>query len=511
MTSLRPLAFAIACGLSAPALAITPDALFDQVADEARSLAGEAYTADEADMPEQLAQMDYDRYRQIRYLDDQALWRDSGPFQVELFHPGFLYQQPVAINLVENGDVSHLPFEPQRFRYDDDAAPLAELDLGDLGYAGFRLHYPINRGDYRDEFAVFLGASYFRLVGRNQGYGLSARGLAIDTAAPQGEEFPAFREFWLIRPEEHADTVTVLALLDSPSLAGAYRFEITPGQRTEVVTEARLFARSDVEKLGIAPLTSMFLHGEMESRQEDDYRPRVHDSSGLLMATNAGEWTWRPLSNPTRLHLSSLQDTSPQGFGLVQRPQDFEGYLDMEARYERRPSQWVEPLEEWGEGRVELVEIPTDSEANDNITAYWVPESPLMAGESRTFRYRTYTFGASPVQEPLARVVRSRQGWGGVPGQADAPDEHLRHFIVDFRGGDLEGLDPSQPVDMTLTTTSGELSQPQVKALPDGETWRASFRLMPEGNTPADMRLTLSLRDRTLTETWNAIWTADES
>ncbi|ERL51467.1 glucan biosynthesis protein [Halomonas huangheensis] len=511
MRLLRRLALAMfVLGSSTPVLATTPAALFDQVTEQARDLANEEWQAPNTDMPSELSDMDYDQYRQIRYRDDQALWGDSGLFQVELFHPGFLYHQPVAINVLENEAVREIAFDSQRFRYDDDAAPLEKLDLSDLGYAGFRLHFPLNETDYRDEFAVFLGASYFRLVGRNQGYGLSARGLAIDTAAPEGEEFPYFREFWLVRPAENANHMTVFALLDSESVTGAYRFDITPGKRTEIVTEARLFARQDVGKLGIAPLTSMFMHGEMQRRDTDDYRPRVHDSSGLLMATSRGEWTWRVLSNPQRLQLSSLQDTSPKGFGLVQRPNDFSAYMDMEARYDQRPSQWVEPLDEWGEGRVELVEIPTNNEFNDNITAYWVPATPLKAGESRTFRYRTFTFG-EPINEPLARVVRSRQGWGGFPGQSDPPARSLRHFVVDFRGGELDGLDPSQPVAMTLTSTSGEVLEQKVQQLPDGETWRASFELQPEDGKPADMRLTLDLHGQHLTETWNAIWNPNES
>ena len=492
--------------VSAPALAVDADSLFEQVTDQARTLAEAPYEAPESTLPDAVAEMGYDRYRQIRYRDEQALWRDHGNFQVELFHPGFLYDQPVDIHLLEDGEVRTLPFEQQRFRYDDDAAELAELDLSDQGYAGFRLHYPLNRADVDDEFAVFLGASYFRLVGRNQGYGLSARGLAIDTAMPQGEEFPSFREFWLVQPEADANRMTVLALLDSPSLAGAYRFEIAPGKNTVVDTEARLFARSDVEKLGVAPLTSMFLHGEMDRQEEDDYRIRVHDSSGLLMATSSGEWTWRVLDNPADLQISGLQDTSPRGFGLVQRPRHFDAYLDMEARYERRPSQWVQPAGDWGEGHVELIEIPTDSEAHDNITAYWVPSSPLKAGESRTYRYQTWTFADTPMEEPLARVVRSRQGWGGIPGQSNPPDEQLRQFIIDFRGGELEGLDASQPVSVHLTTSSGETTETKVTALPDGDTWRASFKLLPDGETPADLRLTLMLRDQRLSETWNSIW-----
>ncbi|MDT8894264.1 glucan biosynthesis protein G [Halomonas sp. I1] len=487
------------------------EALYDTITDRAERLAEEAYADTASAIPPELAELDYDQYRQIRFRPEHAIWQDRGLFEVQLFHPGFLYDRPVTLNLVgPDGDVSPLPFDASHFRYDDDVADLTDLELGDLGYAGFRLHYPLNSGEYRDEFMVFLGASYFRMVGRGQGYGLSTRGLAIDTAEPHGEEFPAFREFWLIEPEPDATRMTVLALLDSPSLTGAYRFAIAPGSQTVVDTEARLFARDDVTKLGVAPLTSMFMHGGIASYPADDYRLRVHDSSGLALHTGNGERIWRPLSNPETLHLSSLQDSSPRGFGLVQRPRHFDGYLDAEARYEKRPSEWVTPLDDWGKGHIELVEIPSDSEANDNITAYWVPEQPLEAGQSRTFRYRLQTFGATPPEQRLAHVIRTRQGWGAMPGQDDPPPASQRHFIVDFQGPALENLDADQPVKARLTTSSGEILEPRVQRLPGDDTWRANFRLTPEEGTPADMRLALTLHGEPLTETWNYVWYPDE-
>ncbi|WP_136247795.1 glucan biosynthesis protein [Halomonas borealis] len=515
MTSLfRFLAFSLGATLAmeAGATPTTEGALFDTITERAERLAGEAYVAPSGELPSALSELDYDAYRQIRFRPEQALWHDSdGLFEVQLFHPGFLYDHPVDLNLVTpEGDVRHLPFDPSRFRYDGNAAELADLDLDDLGYAGFRLHYPLNSGDYHDEFMVFLGASYFRLIGRDQGYGLSSRGLAIDTASPQGEEFPAFREFWLAEPGPDATRMTVYALLDSPSVTGAYRFDIAPGSQTVVDTEARLFAREDVAKLGVAPLTSMFMHGGIASHPADDYRLRVHDSSGLALQTGDGERIWRPLSNPQKLHLSNLQDTSPKGFGLVQRPRHFEGYLDAEARYENRPSEWVTPLGDWGPGSVELVEIPSDSEANDNITAYWIPEQPLKAGQSRTFRYRLRTFGATPPDQQLAHVIRSRQGWGATPGQSDPPPASQRVFIVDFQGPSLDGLAADQPLNARLTTSHGEILEPRVQRLPDGDTWRASFHLAPEEGTPADMRLALTLHGEPLTETWNYVWYPDE-
>lgn len=506
-TALRRFSLAWSLTLAMDASATTPDELFDRVTDRARQLATQTYQAPESPLPSELANMAYDQYREIRFRPEEAIWKDEGLFEVQLFHPGFLYTQPVRLNLVdEQGEVSPLPFRQERFRYDGDASALAELALDDIGHAGFRLHYPLNSGDYRDEFAVFLGASYFRLVGRQQGYGLSTRGLAIDTAEPHGEEFPAFREFWLVKPGPGETRMTVLALLDSPSVAGAYRFDIRPGEDTTVDTEARLFAREEIGKLGIAPLTSMYLHGEIGRHPADDYRPRVHDSQGLSMQTGDGEWIWRPLSNPEELRLSRLQDQAPRGFGLTQRPRDFQAFLDAEAHYERRPSQWVQPLDEWGPGSVELVEIPSQSETNDNITAYWLPDQPLAAGEARTYRYRTHTFGAVPPGQEMARVLRTRQGWGAVPGEENPPPASHRQFVVDFHGGELSSLDESHPVELSLESSSGEILEPGVQPLPDGETWRATFRLAPENGQPADMRLFLTLNDRRLTETWNYVW-----
>lgn len=486
------------------------EALFESVVDQAEALAAGPHRQPASSLPEVLRDLDYDSYRQIRFRPEAALWGDEGLFSVQLFHSGFLFDTPVRLHLVENGEVKPLDFDPQRFRYDASTTNLLEHDLQGAGHAGFRLHYPLNRADYQDEFLVFLGASYFRMVGRDQGYGLSARGLAIDTASRGGEEFPAFRDFWLLRPEPDATRMTVLALLDSPSLAGAYRFDIAPKENVTVEVQARLFARHDVNKLGLAPLTSMFMFGDISPYPADDFRRQVHDSQGLLMHTHAGEWIWRPLSNPRELRISRLQDENPQGFGLVQRERDFDAYLDLESRYERRPSHWITPLGDWGPGGLELVEIPSDSETNDNIVTYWVPEAPLRAGEERGFRYLIATFDAYRPEAPLASVVRTRQGWGAIPGQSDPPPRSRRQFVVDFHGEELSTLHDTHPVAATLDVSSGEYHELQVHRLPDGETWRATFRLEPDGDRPADMRLRLMLRGRPLTETWSYVWNPNE-
>lgn len=500
--------------LASPAAAETAprqvEALFNTVAEQAEALSQRPYDAGTGALPEALRDLDYDTYRQIRFRPEAALWGDEGLFSVQLFHTGFLFESPVHLHTVEDGEVMSLAFDPVRFRYDDAAADLPLQDLSGAGHAGFRLHFPLNRAEYHDEFAVFLGASYFRLVGRDQGYGLSARGLAIDTALPRGEEFPAFREFWLVKPALDANRMTVLALLDSPSLAGAYRFDIVPGRDIQMEVTARLFARRDVERLGVAPLTSMFAHGDTTARAVDDHRPAVHDSDGLLVHTGRGEWIWRPLTNPRSLRVSSLLDSDPRGFGLAQRERNFDRYLDLEARYERRPSQWVEPLSPWGAGRVQLVEIPAPDETHDNIVAYWVSDTPLRAGENRELHYLTHTFGTELTQPMPARVIRTRQGWGGVPGDLNPPPRSRRHFMVDFAGGELEGLAADQPVEAKLSTNRGEIHHLQARALPDGRGWRASFRLDPDGRQPSDLRLQLSLRGEPISETWNHVWHPDE-
>ncbi|WFE72708.1 glucan biosynthesis protein G [Halomonas sp. M1] len=496
----------LSCLIALPATA-NDDEVFNHVIERAQALADAPYQAPEESLPSALKELSYDDYRQIRFNPDRAYWRDESPFSVQLFHSGFLFQTPVNINIVDSGDVSPLPFSTDDFNYDHQASHLLEEDLTGSGHAGFRLHYPINSDDYADEFAVFLGASYFRLIGRDQTYGLSTRGLAIDTVSSKGEEFPAFREFWLYKPDEESSAFTLLALMDSPSLSGAYRFIIQPGENTQAEIEATLFAREDVEKLGVAPLTSMFAFGDINPELPDDFRPQVHDSDGLLIHTGADEWIWRPLDNPSAVRVSTFLDNAPSGFGLMQRERDFSRYLDLEAHYHRRPSQWVEPLENWGAGHVELVEIPTPDETHDNIVAYWVAEDALNAGESRRLHYRTYTLNTQPDEHALGQVMRTRHGNAAVPGQEDSSSANQRQFIVDFHGGVLEEISPDQPVELDISSLSGEILLPQVTPLPEGG-WRARFRI-PADSTPHDIRLRLLLNDEPISETWNYVWYPD--
>ena len=364
----------------------------------ARALAGESYTPPNETLPRALVELGYDRYRDIRFRPQMALWREEGlPFQAQFFHLGSYFTVPTHIHVVDGGTAREVLYTGDLFDYgaNEFAEPFPET----LGFAGFRLHYPLNRPDHHDELAVFLGASYFRSLARGQQYGLSARGLAIDTALPKGEEFPIFREFWLERPGPGAGQVVIHALLDSPSAAGAYSFTITPGDTTVMDVSAMVYPRQRIERMGIAPLTSMYFFGENDRLGVDDFRPQVHDSDGLSMWTGGGEWIWRPLVNPQRLRVSAYSDVNPRGFGLLQRTRDFDEYQDLEAHYERRPSLWVEPIGGWGRGVVQLVEIPTLEEIHDNIVAFWVPEAPVEPGSEWPLAYRLH-WCAEPPQRP---------------------------------------------------------------------------------------------------------------
>ena len=485
----------------------SPATLEDHVVSKARALARAEYSPPDTILPSPLAELDYEQSRSIRFRPEAALWRDTAQFEVQLLHPGYLFRASVRIHVVEDELISEVPFNADLFQYDGPAAHLAGEISPELGYTGFTIHYLLNDPNRKDEVVVFQGASYFRLVGPDQVYGLSARGLAVNIARESGEEFPDFTEFWLVRPAPDDTALVFYALLDGPSVTGAYRFKLEAGTHTALGVDARLFARRDVGTLGVAPFTSMFLYDANLAYAFDDFRPEVHDSDGLMMLTRRGEWIWRPLGNERSLRVTSLRDRDPQGFGLVQRERDFGSYLDIEAQYQRRPSAWVRIGEgDWGRGGVELLEIPTESEFNDNIAAYWVPDEPFLAGEERHYRYRLITFDERLEFQVLAHVERTRIGWDALPGQADPPPRSRRRFVIDFEGGALDTVDASDPVEVFLEASAGEISDLQTQSLPSGLGWRVAFRLDPEGNRPSDMRLYLELKGERLSETWSYVW-----
>jgi glucans biosynthesis protein len=480
------------------------------VDDLARALSQKPYEANHAGAPESLRKLGAKAYNEIRFNADRAFFADSGSsFRAQLYHLGYLYNRGVAVNLVTNGTAFGVPYSTELFTFGNthfDRLP------PETGYGGLRLHYPLNTPDVYDEMISFLGASNFRVLGRGQSYGLHARGLSIDTALPSGEEFPYFREFWVETPRADATAILMHALLDSPSVTGAYHFKITPGAQTVVDVSALIFARKDVKKLGLAPMASMFFYGENQNRTTIDYRPEVHSSDGLLIHNGADEWLWRPLRNPEALAVSDFVDNNVRGFGLMQRDRNFDHYQDLATFSQNRPSYWIEPLGDWGEGMVELVEIPTPDESNENILAYWTPKQGLKANESRTFSYRLHavTTVGSDDSYPGGRVVATYQKKLNPP---DVPDDekNIRRFMVDFSGGDLGYyLKTPNLVEAAVTASAGEIVARRVEPHPGIGGFRAVFDIKPKENTVADLRVYLRARGQALTETWLLPWKAEE-
>ncbi|MGF1607168.1 MAG: glucan biosynthesis protein G [Rhodothalassiaceae bacterium] len=463
------------------------------VLDAARELASEPFRPP-SPVPQTLQALDYDTYRQIRYRKDEAIWGQAPtPFSIELFAPGFLYVAPVDIQVVENARAYEVRVGSDSFETPTEAIGAAIAELGQ--FAGFRLHYPLNRPDYRDEFLLFQGASYFRAVSRGQIYGLSARGLAIDVAEPTGEEFPLFRRFWIERPAADANSIVVHAVLDSRRLTGAYRFGIYPGATTTLDIDVTLFARDRVEHLGLAPLTSMFLHGAVDASDTADYRPAVHDSQGLALHTGTGERLWRPLANPRTLQLSAFVDTDPRGFGLIQRARDFQAYQDLEAVYQRRPSAWVSPRGNWGAGHVQLVEIPTDKEINDNIVVYWRPEAVLAPGSPFSFAYRLTWPDQAPVPGAVARVARSAYGRALTDGRPQ--------FVIDYVP--VPGV-PTQEVQIDASASAGRIAEALVQRNPQTGGLRVFVTLDPGAADISELRLVPTYEGEAIGETWLYRW-----
>jgi len=499
-----------AAGFSAPALAqaglkmgAAAPFSFEALKARARDLARAPYQAPQRPPADVLNEIDYDAHGKIRFKTDLALWAGGpGEFPVTFFHLGRYFTSPVRMHVVERGEAREIVYDDAYFDMPADS-PAHRLP-DNSGFAGFRFQESRNgKLDWRrNDWVAFLGASYFRAIGELYQYGLSARGLAVDVAVfGRPEEFPAFTGVYFETPQPGSDTVTVFALMDSPSVAGAFRFDMRRTAAVVMDVETSLHLRADIARLGITPLTSMYWYSEKAKQTAVDWRPEIHDSDGLALWTGAGERIWRPLNNPPRIITSAFSDERPKGFGLLQRDRSFDHYLDG-VYYDRRPSLWIEPQGDWGRGTVQLVEIPTDDEIHDNIVAMWVPADPARAGQGVELRYRMHWAADEPYPTPLARCVATRLGNGGQAGTVRP--RGVRKFMVEFRGEPLTRLAKGEIPEPVLTASRGTFSNLLTEAVPNDVPghWRTQFDLTVAGPEPVEMRCYLRNRDEVLSETW---------
>ena len=477
---------------------------FELLKQEARTLAAQPYKAPMLPANDIVKQLNYEEWGRVTFNTDAALFADGpGEFPVTFFHLGMFFAKSVDMLVVKDGTSREIVYDQAMFNIPADS-PARKLPKG-IGFAGFRVQEPrAGKIDWRkNDWAAFLGASYFRAIGELYQYGQSARGIAIDTAvADRSEEFPDFTKFYIETPAGDTDTLTVYALLDGPSVTGAYRFLMTRAKGVTIEIDHTLHLRKDVARLGIAPLTTMYWYSETAKPTAIDWRPEVHDSDGLSLWTGTGERLWRALNNPPRTMASAFSDLSPKGFGTMQRDRVFDHYVDG-VYYDRRPSVWVEPQGDWGRGAVQLIEIPTDDEIHDNVVAMWVPAEPARAGNAYAYKYKQYWLAAEPFPPPLAKVVATRLGRGGQPGQPRPPGS--RKFMIEFLGGPLASLPFGVTPDHVVTASRGTIGPYKItEAVADGVPghWMTSFDLAVDGTDPVELRLYLKSGDQTLSETW---------
>jgi periplasmic glucans biosynthesis protein len=486
------------------------------VAERALERARHPFHSPREDLPKVLRQenLDYDKYREIEFRHDKALWLAEGlPFRVEFFHPGYLYQEPVHVNEFTPTYTQPIRFVQDFFNYR--ALKIQNQIPANTGYAGFKLLCELNQSNKWDELGAFLGASYFRLLGRDQRYGASARGLALNCGGDGPEEFPIFTDWWLGKPDPDDNHLVLYAILDSVSCTGAYEFDVHPGQSTVADVRAELFFREPgmihaadpnarpIQTMGLAPLTSMFWIGKNTERKFDDYRPEVHDSDGLLMRMNNGEILWRPLDDPPVMRHQIFHAPDIKGFGLIQRERNFTAYQDTFNFYQRVPSLWVEPLDGWGDGDLHLVELSTGYEGLDNIVAFWDPKNKPAPLQPCRFRYRlSWQSGAADVKLSDNRAVSTRIG-------LDAHFANTRQFVIDFAGPKVAAVPENDPpVAVANCSTNAAIVDNLTLPNPFINGWRVILKMQPKpGNhDPVDLRCTLQKGTTILSETWTYQW-----
>lgn len=468
----------------------------------ARDLAGKVYMPPRRPAPEIVDQIAYEQHGKIKFRPDHALYGDDkGVYPITFFPVGKYFPKAIKMHAFDGEKAAEVLYEPEYFDMPDDS-PAAKLPE-DTGFAGFQIREAKSRPDWtKQDWVAFLGASYFRAIGSLNEYGLSARGVAIDTASPTAEEFPDFVEFYLQPASAEKQPVVVYALLDGPSITGAYKFTIRRTEGVIIDVEANLFVRKDIAKLGISPMTSMYWFSEYDKSYQLEWRRGAHDSDGLAMWSGTGERIWRPLVNPPSPSTSAFVDDNPRGFGLLQRNRDPKEFMDRYLNYERRPSLWIEPIGGWGQGAFHLVEFPTDHEDFDNVGCFWVPKEPIKAGQALEFRYRMFWNADEPYPAAnLARPIATRIGRGGFPYTRANPPE-IKRMVVEFAGGSLAGFSKDHKPEAVITPSRGVVSSIFLETTSWNDSWRLQFDIKAEGPEPVDIRAYLRDGETALTETW---------
>jgi glucans biosynthesis protein len=466
----------------------------DTVLGAAVQLASQPFKAPEAPLPSLFSSLNFEQYASIRRVPGTAIWADDKiGFSLEPLHRGFVYTTPVAINIVENGLSQKVVYDPADFDFGKLQAPAA---MGDLGFSGLRILKASDEG-FQDA-AIFQGASFYRSRARGQNFGVTARGLAIRTGDDPGEEFPLFREFWVEKPTPASGALTMYALLDSASVTGVFRFTIRPNETTIIDTEMTLIARVATDKLGVGAMAAAYLFSGLDHRRTNDWRAAVYEATGLQVLSGKGEWLWRPVSNRETLQVSAFADVNPRGFGLLQRSRSFEAFYDDEGRWELRPTLWIEPIGDWGEGDLRLLEIPTASENNANILAQWRPKAGFAAGTTQSLAYRQFWCWTPPSRPPLATCVSSRSGKMGA----------YQRFAVEMAGDAFADAQKAASATADIHANPGKIVWSRLYPYNYRRSVRVVFDLDPGSETYSEVRLTLNLDNQAASETWLYRWTA---
>jgi glucans biosynthesis protein len=461
----------------------------------ARELAKNSFKAPHANLPEPFGSLNFEQYAAIRRNLGAAIWQDShSRFALEPLHRGFIFTAPVEIDLVEDGKSQRLIYDRSLYDFGKLQVP---AELGDLGFSGVRVLSNAGGEAWKDA-AIFQGATFFRSLARGQTYGVSARALSLRIGDPQGEEFPVFRALWIEKPTPAADALVIHALLDSASVTGAFRFTLRAGDATIIDTELTLFARVAVDHLGLGSMSATYLFGPLDHFHSDDVRANVYDVSGLQILTGAGEWIWRPIANRETLQISAFADKNPRGFGLLQRNRNFDSFGDDDAHWELRPSLWIEPIGDWGEGEVMLLEIPSDSENNDNIIVQWRPKVGLAEGGSVSYAYRQFWSWTPPAHPALAIAVSSRMGKMGK----------RRRFVVEFVSDQFADPQKAAQATAAIEAAPGQIVSVRVYPNKDRRSVRVVFDLDPGADSYSELRLVLKAENQPVSETWLYRWTA---